>query len=144
MSRYRSNPDYFGGSKPTNASFVGAWILIQDVDTIGFNVVVPGASNPAGTFTLDVTNDPDANKKTDAQITTDGQAPIDYPLTAGQKTAANPAGAGVAIATTIQFTMAGSAQIAPCPACKWCRLKYNFTSGGAASGMTASMSMRGI
>lgn len=153
MSRFRTNYDYTMAGKtgaPTNATWVGNWIWIEDVDSLAFIVVVPGASNPSATFSLQVSNDADAGKKNDplhgtaldAQLF---QAPTTVALTAAQGTASNPAGAGVAINSRIQFERAGTSGVLPeMPRAKWARLVYTITSGGAATGLVITMSERGI
>lgn len=145
MGNFSSDPNYQRGQQPTNASWVGSWFLLADVKEIGFIVNIPGTSNPTATISLDLSNDVDPNGKADSALV---QPPVDWPLTAAQKTAANPAGAGVAIATHILFTGAGDAVAtglaAPMPRAKWARLKYNRSAGGSAAAFfTISVALQG-
>lgn len=142
MSRFRAIPDYTGAGQPTDTDWTGAWIRIEDCDSLGFIVVVPGASNPTAAWTLEVTNDPDALKKTDAQLI---QAPTSIPLLATQATAANPAGGGVAINALIQYERAGGVAVQYMPRAMFARLKYDVSAGGTTgTGLKVSASLRGI
>lgn len=144
MSWFRTQPDYTKvGGIPSNTTWVGPWINCSRRHSLGWIVKVPGTTNPAAAFTVDVSNDPNADTKTDAQLI---QTPTDFPLTAAQKTAANPAGAGVAISAIIQFERAGNGTvIPPMPRANWARLVYTVTSGGTTGkGVSISLSEQGV
>lgn len=102
----------------SNASFTGAWIPIQRVGSIGFQVKMAGTSNPQGTWGVDVTDDDDPN------VTTPTMGATPLTLTAAM-IAQNPAGAGVAIDYLFQFT--------PAPRAKWIRFTYTRIGGGSAT-----------
>lgn len=135
MSRFRNQAAYStAGGIATNASFVGAWFLIDDIDSIGVIVTIPtGAGSPTATFGLDVSNDPYADKKTDAQLV---QPPTPITMTAAM-IAVNPPGTDTAVNFLFDFD--------PCPRAKWARFKYTRTAGGSASLLqNISLELRGI
>lgn len=151
MSRFRTQQDYFQGARATNASFVGDWFWIEDADSIGFIASLTGTGSPTAAYSMDLSNDPDANKKNDPLHGTANdnqliQAPTDWPLTAAQKTAANPAGTTANINVLTLFAGEGNGTVNPgCPRAKWARIRYNFASGGSASLLQrVSLSLRGI
>lgn len=136
MSRYKLNPDYSKGAIATNASFVGDWFWIEDVDSIGVIATIPtGAGSPTAVYGMDVSDDPDAKLKNgnDAQLI---QPPTPITFTAAQ-IAVNPAGADVAVNFLFQFD--------PSPRAKWARFKYTRSAGGSASLLQRiSIEVRGI
>jgi len=134
MSRFRTNENYSKGAIASNASFVGAWFWIEDANSIGLIATIPaGSGSPTASYTMEVSDDPDANKKTDAQLL---QPPTAVTFTAAQ-IAAFPAGADVAQNFLYQFD--------PCPRAKWARFSYIRTGGGSATlNQRLAVSLRGI
>ena len=122
MSGYYNNANYFGSAGvATNASYVGPWIAIDDVSSIGVKVYLTGTSSPVATWGADVTDDPDAPKKADANI-----LPGITALTlTDDMTDQNPVGDAANINFLFQFD--------PAPRAKWFRFKYTRASGGSAS-----------
>lgn len=139
---FRAQIDYTGsGGVPSNTTYTGPWIRIEDVESLAFIVTVPGASSPTAVWTLEVSNDPDANQVTDANLK---QAVTSIPLLAAQATAANPAGAGAAIQAIIQYERAGGTAVQYMPRAKFARLKYTVSGGGTTgTGVKISFSVRG-
>ena len=117
--------DYTGGAVPTNASFVGNWVLVEDCNSIGFDVSLTGTGSPTGTWGADVTDERYAN------VFNGNDGGITKPITALTLTAAmtaqNPAGTTANINYLFMFD--------PCPRAKWMRFKYTAASGGSASNL---------
>jgi hypothetical protein len=113
--------DYTGvGGAATNASYVGPWILIEDISDVGFQAVLTGTSNPTATWGADVTNqvaNPNVSAPPAGKITA-------LTLT-DEMTDQNPAGDGANINYLFQFS--------PAPRAKWMRFKYTRSLGGSAS-----------
>jgi hypothetical protein len=139
---FRSQIDYTGaGGVPSNTTYTGPWIRIENAESLGFIVTVPGASNPTAVWSLEVSNDSDAKDVTDANLK---QAVTSIPLLATQATAANPAGAGVAIQALIQYERAGGVAVQYMPRAKFARLKMTVSGGGTTgTGVKISMSVWG-
>ena len=122
MSGFRTEPVYAStngvAGVATNASFTGTWINIEDVSSIGFQVIMAGTSSPVAAWGADITNQDNPNRESDSSFVT--------PLTlTSDMTAQNPAGGGTAVNYLFQFE--------PCPRAKWMRFKYVYTSGGSAT-----------
>lgn len=119
MSRSVRESDYTqAGGAATNANFTGHWIKLADLVSIGFQVNLTGTGNPTGTFTFEVTDDPDpVNRAT--------MTPTPVSTSGWQGGVTNPAGTGAAL----NFL----AWADPCPRAEWGRFKYTASSGGSAS-----------
>lgn len=134
MSRFRTQADYSRGLIATNATFTGAWFLVEDINSIGIIVTIPtGAGSPTAVFGMDASNDPDALKKTDAQLI---QTPTPITMTAAM-IAVNPPGTDTAVNFLFSFD--------PMPRAKYLRFNYVRSAGGSASLlMRISLAIRGI